>query len=144
MTRSLRQRIWESLAAMTFARAVQIGYVFVLVPILLSQWGVEVYGEWLILSAVASFGALANFGMFQASAVEIALACGAGNREGASKVAATAFASAIVFIVVILSLAWIGLSFVDPRKLFGIHTISAHDALTVTMLSLTSVVLIVL
>jgi O-antigen/teichoic acid export membrane protein len=122
---------------------VQIGYIFILVPILLSQWGVEVYGEWLILSAIASFGALANFGMFQASAVEISLAAGAGDRAGASRIAATALVAGVVFVIAALLLAWIGLSFVDPRTLFGVHTISSRDALGVTVLSLASVVLTV-
>ncbi len=143
MTRSLRRRIWESLAAMSFARAVQVGYVFILVPILLSQWGVEIYGEWLILSAIASFGALTNFGMFTASAVEISLAVGAGDRESASKISATALAAGIAFVAAVLLMAWIGLSFVDPRVLLGVHAIPLHDVVVVTMLSLASVVLTV-
>lgn len=143
MTRSLRRRIWESLAAMSFARVVQVGYVFILVPILLSQWGVEIYGEWLILSAIASFGALTNFGMFLASAVEISLAVGAGDRESASKISATALVAGIAFVAAVLLLAWLGLSFVDARALFGVHVIPLHDVLAVTMLSLASVVLTV-
>src|SRR5262245_13670186 len=99
---SLRRRLWQSLAATAFARGVQVGYVFVLVPILLLNWSLELYGEWIILVAAANFSALASLGLFQASAVEIALACSNDNRSRAAKILSTTSLVGVVGILAVV------------------------------------------
>src|SRR5260370_42123281 len=106
MKLTLRRRIWQSLAATTFARAVQFGYVLVLVPVLLVSWGTEVYGEWMILTAIAGFGSLSNLGIVQASASEIMLAVGARDGERASKVYITSIVAVLAVVVLTLTIAW--------------------------------------
>jgi O-antigen/teichoic acid export membrane protein len=144
MIRSLRRRIWESLAATTLARLVQVGYAFVLVPLLLGAWGVEVYGEWIVLTAIASFGSLANFGVVQASASEMMLAVGTGDRDRASRLSVTSLLAGAVFILLVLSAAWAGFSSVDVNAVLGVSTISPRAAFTVVMLALAGTVLAIL
>lgn len=141
MKRTLRGRIWQSLAATTFARIVHVGYVFVLVPLLLGAWGVEIYGEWVILTAIASFGSLTNVGIVQASASEIMLAVGAGDRERASRISVTTLVSGIGFNIAILGLTWIALTRLDVSALLGVSIISRDAAISILMLSLASIVL---
>lgn len=141
MTRTLRGRIWQSLAATTFARIVHVGYVFVLVPLLLGAWGVEIYGEWVILTAIASLGSLTNIGIVQASASEIMLAVGAGNRDRASRISVTTLVSGIGFTIAILGMTWIILNQIDVSALLGVSIISRDAAISILMLSLASIVL---
>jgi O-antigen/teichoic acid export membrane protein len=144
MTRSLRRRIWESLAAATFARVVQIGYVFALVPLLLSVWGIELYGEWIILTAFASFASLANVGVVQASASEIMLAASGGRHDQASRIAITTLlASATLILIVLMGLLTV-FHFVDIKTFFGLTMIGPDEAIAVIMLAVAGILLSIL
>ncbi len=56
------QRILKSFGASSFGIAVTLGSQLLLVPFLLYFWGADMYGEWLILSAMPTYIAIADFG----------------------------------------------------------------------------------
>lgn len=138
---SLRRRIWESLAATAFSRGVQIGYALVIIPVLLAGWGVSVYGDWVVLTALASFASLASVGMIQASTAEIMLSGGAGRHEEASRICITTLVGIAGAALLISAVAFILFSVSDLKALFGISTMATDDASLVIMLALASVVL---
>lgn len=84
--RSLRQRLisgaWAQLVSNLALFVTQIGTVSILLP----AWGVRVYGGWLILSAVPTYIALSELGLFSAAASDMAMAVGRGNRDHARDV----------------------------------------------------------
>jgi spore maturation protein CgeB len=139
--RSLRRRIWESLAATAFSRGVQIGYALVIIPVLLAAWGVSVYGDWIVLTALASFGSLASVGVIQASTAEIMLSVGAGKHEEASRISVTTLVGIAGAALLISAVVFVLFSVSDLRTLFGISTMATDDASIVVMLALASVVL---
>ena len=141
MKLTLRRRIWQSLAATTFARAVQFGYVLVLVPVLLVSWGTEVYGEWMILTAIAGFGSLSNLGIVQASASEIMLAVGARDGERASKVYITSIVAVLAVVVLTLTIAWGSIQVIDLKTYFAVTLIPSNAAANTLLLALGSTVL---
>lgn len=61
---------------------VQIGGIAVLLPV----WGLDRYGEWLILSAFPTYLALSDLGYFSASRNDMIMAVARGDREAASDV----------------------------------------------------------
>jgi O-antigen/teichoic acid export membrane protein len=141
MIRSVRRRIWESLAASALSRAILVGYQLVLVPILLTAWGIDVYGEWLILTAFAAFAALSNVGFVQASAAEIVMCIGADDHAAASDIMATTFVFLALVTCAVFVIAVVGVSAFEPDKLFGVRAISPRDAVVILMFSIASVVL---
>lgn len=139
--RSLRRRIWENLAATAFSRGVQIGYALVMIPVLIAAWGLSVYGDWIVLTAVASFASLASVGVIQASTAEIMLTIGAGKHEEASRISVTTIVGIAGAAVLISAVAFVLFSVSDPAVLFGISTMTTGDASVVIMLVLASIVL---
>jgi O-antigen/teichoic acid export membrane protein len=144
MTFTLRGRIWRGFAATAFARMVHVGYVFVLVPVLLGAWGVELYGEWVILTALAGFGSIANLGVSQALASEIMVAVGAEDYGRASRISVTGLIIGVAFVLFMLIVTWVGFSLIDAAAFLGVSMIPPQTAVTVVILALASIVLGVL
>jgi len=82
---STRQRIFAALAANGFGQAVTIGTQLLLTPLFFRQWGAALYGEWLILSAIPAYLALADLGVSSAAGNEMAMRAGAGELAGAQQ-----------------------------------------------------------
>lgn len=136
---SPRKRIGLTVAATGFGRLVGVAYNFFLVPVLLSAWGVQIYGEWVVLSALASMASLSNVGFVQASLSEMILRVSAGEREEAQRVLSTTLVGLLGLVVVVFA---IGLTFiysVESTTLFGVRSISLGDAKLVVALALASV-----
>ncbi len=114
-----RRRAWEAISSVVFSRIVRTGEQFILVPIFLSAWGVDTYGEWLTLTAMTAFLSFTNFGLGQAAASEIIMAIGAGDRERAQRAfSSSAFMLSVIALVVIAILVVISLK-VDISTLAG-------------------------
>jgi len=59
---SIKSRILKGIFASGFGQAVTILIQLTGLPIFLHFWGVEKYGEWLILSAIPAYLAMSDFG----------------------------------------------------------------------------------
>src|SRR5579883_1623051 len=70
-------RLALGVSGQAFARAVASLNTLALVPILISAWGLGGYGEWVALTAVASYLSYSNFGLITTSAYEVVMAAGA-------------------------------------------------------------------
>ena len=64
-------RLLDGVGGQLYVRGALILFQIVAIPLLISAWGVEEYGAWLALTALAGFAANANFGVLNAFAVEI-------------------------------------------------------------------------
>jgi O-antigen/teichoic acid export membrane protein len=138
---NLRRRAWEAIASVTLSRLVRIGEQFILVPIYLSAWGVDTYGEWLTLTAITTFLSLTNVGLGQAAASEIVMAIGAGDHERAQRVfSSSAFMLSVIALVVIAVLAAISLH-ADISALAGFTKIAHREAAVITLCTGATVVL---
>lgn len=82
---SAKQRIVAALAANGFGQVVTIGTQLLLTPLYFHHWGAGLYGEWLILSAIPAYLALADLGVSSAAGNEMAMRAGAGNLVGAQQ-----------------------------------------------------------
>ena len=81
--RALISRLTKGLGAQGFSQAVQIFIRLAEVPLLLGFWGTQLYGEWLMLTAIPAYFALCDGGFAGAASREMAMHSGAGNRPGA-------------------------------------------------------------
>lgn len=88
---SVRQRIASALAANAFGQAVTIGTQVLLTPLYFSRWGPQLYGEWLILSAIPAYLTMADLGIGSAAGNEMIMRAGSGDHAGAQRTYRGAF-----------------------------------------------------
>ena len=69
-------------------------------PLFLQAWGIEGYGEWLLLAAVPTVLAMSNLGLGTAGCTQIALALGANKEDEANRILVTS-----LIVTVLLSAA---------------------------------------
>lgn len=62
MAQNLKTRLLRGIGANAFGQVVTVIIQLVSVPIFIRFWGVDLYGEWLILSAIPSYFALSDIG----------------------------------------------------------------------------------
>jgi O-antigen/teichoic acid export membrane protein len=77
------QRIWRGLGANVYNQGVTIVVQLVGVPILLHAWGVQLYGEWLILFAIPAYLSMSDLGFSQSAGNDMTARVARGDRSGA-------------------------------------------------------------
>jgi O-antigen/teichoic acid export membrane protein len=82
----MRARLFRGFGANLYAQVVTLLVQLGSVPLLLSAWGARTFGLWLVVSAVASYLALADFGFAPVAANDMTLATGRGDHERARRV----------------------------------------------------------
>jgi O-antigen/teichoic acid export membrane protein len=81
--RALLSRLAKGMGAQGYSQAAQIFIRLAEVPLLLGYWGTQLYGEWLILSAIPAYLAICDGGFTGAASREMSMRSGAGDRPGA-------------------------------------------------------------
>ncbi|MBH5399911.1 hypothetical protein HZZ13_19270 [Bradyrhizobium sp. CNPSo 4010] len=117
---AVRRRIRSAFAAYLFARTIRVAEQIILVPLFLSSWGAQLYGEWLAVAALAGFAAIANLGVGQAAAAEVVLQSTRNELGKASRVVVTSLVTIVASITVGLVGLGLILAVADLRALVGI------------------------
>ena len=78
----IRERLLKGIGAQGFSQAVQIFIRLAEVPLLLSFWGTQLYGEWLMLSAIPVYLTISDGGFAEAACREMTIRGGAGDKTG--------------------------------------------------------------
>lgn len=138
---SARRRIGVTVMATGLARLATVAYNIFLVPILLSAWGVQTYGEWIVLTALAAMASLSNVGFVSASLSEMILRVSAGEREEAARVLSTTLVGLVCLVAVVFALGTAFLMSVASGTFFGVRAVPLADARLIVDLSLASVLL---
>lgn len=129
------QRLRKGLGAQGFRQVANLFIRLAEVPLFLSFWGAERYGEWLMVAAIPSYLAMADGGFTGTTQHEMAMRSGAGDRTGAL----AAFQSTWVLLL-ILSAVLMGLTFLATTLLPLDHWLKLKsmdgEALTIVILLL--------
>ena len=86
MGSTLRQRILRGLGASAYGQVVNVIIQLVGVPAYLAIWGVERYGDWLVLASWAAFLSMSDVGFASAAGNEMTMRVGRGDQDGALSV----------------------------------------------------------
>ena len=86
MQSTLKTKIKRNLGANAYGQAITILIQLVSVPLFLHYWGVELYGEWLILSAIPAYLALSDIGFASVAANDMTMRVANNDRRGALQV----------------------------------------------------------
>lgn len=128
MSDGVRRRLVRGFGANAFGNVVTIVIQLVTVPVLLQSWGTRIYGEWLVLIAVAAFLAMSDWGFENTAGNEMTSALARSERDTAVSIfqsvsAMVALASAVLLVLssaVAMLLPfekWFELRAIPPRAL---------------------------
>ena len=105
----IQERLLKGFGAQGFSQMVQVFIRVAEVPLLLSFWGTQLYGEWLMLSAIPSYLSIGDIGFTCAACREMTMRSGAGNRKGTVVVFQSTW---VLLIVVSITTGLLAFSFV--------------------------------
>lgn len=137
----IRSRLLKGIGAQSFSQVVQILIRLAEVPLLLLFWDTQLYGEWLMLSAIPIYLSIIDGGFAGAACRKMTMRCGAGNRNSSIAVFQSTW---ILLIVVSLATALLSFGFVQVAPLedwLGFSSMTASEV-KVTLLLLVVYVLV--
>jgi len=130
---TVSKRLLGNLGANSLGKGLNILSQILLVPLFLKFWGVELYGEWLILSTIPAYLVISDFGLGHASANEMAIKVSQGLQNKALEIfQATAMLIAVMFLVVGICFAII-LMIVPLNEWLNFIHIERHEMLLVIL-----------
>lgn len=94
---SRKSRILAGISANVFGQLVTVGVQLAGVPILLHAWGLEYYGEWLLLFSVPAYIGLSDLGLGTVATTEMSMCIARQDYESAKRVFRGAFLSILGF-----------------------------------------------
>ena len=110
----LRERILKGIGAQGFNQVVQIFIRLAEVPLLLSFWGTQLYGEWLMLSAIPAYLSISDSGFATAACREMTIRSGAGDKTGVRAVFQTTW---LLLIAISMAVGLLAYGFVENAPL---------------------------
>lgn len=114
---SLIRRIADALGANIFGQGVTIAIQLLSVPIFLHYWNISTYGEWLIISAVPAYFAMADIGLVAVAANKMTMLNAQGNHAASNRVFQSALVMTTILIAVFTAIALIMIYIVDANVL---------------------------
>lgn len=97
LERRIVRRILAGTGSNAYAQATTIVIQLVSLPLFLSQWDLTTYGQWLILSTIPAYLAMADVGMVTAAGNRMTMLVGEGDAPQANRV----FQSALAFVLLV-------------------------------------------
>ena len=137
---SLYTRLFRGVGAQSYSQVVQLIIRLAEVPLLLHFWNPELYGEWLILSAVPAYLGMGDIGFSATAAREMTLLNSANDKDGALQVfqstwillialSISIFLGTIAFVEIAPLGHWLGLKQINNASLNIIVIILMVDVL---------------
>lgn len=123
-TLNLKSKLLRNLGANAYGQLITVAIQLVSVPLFLHYWGVKLYGEWLILSAIPAYLSLSDIGFASVAANDMTMRVAKGDKQGALEVYQSIWifiSSVSVLVGFLLSLV---IYFLNLNTLFSISHIS--------------------
>lgn len=130
----LRVRLRKSFNVNSIAFLINLITQILTVPILLHNWGVNLYGEWIILSALSAYILLSNFGITDAFSNEMTILCGKEKYDQASKIFKNSWLTISISSVLISIILIIFITIFSPKSILNIKLLSHKDTLIIIAL----------
>ena len=112
------RRVAAGIGMTAFDKLVIAGTQLVLVPVLASRWGLELYGQWLLLATLPQFLSMSDMGFATAAGTRMTMAAARADHEEALRLFHSAWrailASSAVILAALMAAAWL-----LPASVFG-------------------------
>ncbi len=99
LQRPMVRRILAGTGSNAYAQATTIAIQLLSLPLFLSRWDVAVYGQWLILSTIPTYLAMADAGMVSAAGNRMTMLMAASETPGNTRRANEVFQSSLAFVL---------------------------------------------
>jgi len=130
----LRKRLLKGTGAQAFGQGVQIFIRLAEVPLLLSFWGTQLYGEWLMLSAIPAYLSIGDGGFATAACRDMTMKSGSGDRQGVLSVFQSTWLLLMAVSLVAFLLAYGFAELAPLGRWMGFSTMNAADTKAVLLL----------
>jgi len=141
MSTTVRKRFIHGLGATALGPIVTILVQVIGVPVFLHAWGLKLYGEWLVLSAIPSYLAFSDVGFGNVAANDMTMRVANGDRLGALET----FQSTWLFIsftsLVVLCGFYAGAWFLPISRWLNLNSITPVETRTILILLCTYAIL---
>ncbi len=134
------KKIAHSFGASLFGQILLIVTQFLTVPFYIEAWGVELYGEWLVINTLQVYFGLFDFGLMSVAANDIAMKFG-GNEK---KEALGTYQTAWVFIALISCITILAGIIISTSKVgwfFNLELIQGYEFVILTQLFVATTIL---
>jgi O-antigen/teichoic acid export membrane protein len=122
-----RRRLAANLSASAMGPMVTMLLQLVNVPLFLSVWGAERYGEWLLLSAVPAYLALTDMGFGSVAATDMTMRVAGGDRKGALQTFQSTWVLICAVSLCVALFASLAIALVPIHRLLHITTLSGNQ-----------------
>jgi acetyltransferase-like isoleucine patch superfamily enzyme/O-antigen/teichoic acid export membrane protein len=124
---SIKRRIIHGLGANGFGQAVTLLTQIASVPIMINAWGVELYGEWVALSALPAYLVLSNLGLTSTAGNSLAMIAEKGDQRDMQGVFQSTWAMVNIVSFGILFLLTVIILNINLKSFFGLTLTSNFD-----------------
>lgn len=121
---SVRHRIVQGIGANGFGQGVTLLTQLVSVPIFVAAWGMDLYGEWLIVSAIPTYLALSDIGLTATAGNLIAILSEKRDVKQMLSVYQSTWAMVSILSITLLALLLTFIWFIDTSQLLGLTRIT--------------------
>jgi O-antigen/teichoic acid export membrane protein len=129
-----QKRIVQGFAARGVGQAVTILIRLVEIPLMFHFWGINLYGEWLVLTAIPAYLSMSDFGFGSVTARHMAMLVAAGKRDEALGSFQSSHLLITISSVAVAALLILGAWIVDAGGFFSFARIASHDILIIMAL----------
>ncbi|WP_303704775.1 polysaccharide biosynthesis C-terminal domain-containing protein [Celeribacter baekdonensis] len=123
-----QNRLFRGSVAQGFNFAARIAEQLLLVPVFLSAWSVDLYGEWLLISAIPVYFALSDLGFVSAGSNELARRAQGGLSKEVHQFFVDYLSIFLNWTLFIFCAVALGASFVPFESTFSLTQIDDHTA----------------
>jgi O-antigen/teichoic acid export membrane protein len=116
------QRMRRGLASQAFGQVVHLFIRLAEVPLFLTFWGAERYGEWLVIAAIPASLAIADIGFTSTTQREMTMRIGAADRQGAIAAFQSTWVLLVILSVVLLATAGVATHFLPVGTWFNLKS----------------------
>ena len=134
---SVRRRVVQGIGANGFGQVITLLTQIVSVPIFIAAWGLDLYGEWLVVSAIPTYLALSDIGLTATAGNLMAILGEKRDVKQMLSVYQSTWVMVSILSLAILALFWIFTWFIDTSEFLGLARITG------TMLNITLLLLFI-
>ena len=131
---ALRGRILRSFGADALGQVLNVGIRLLLVPLYLSQWGAQSYGEWLILTSLATWFSLGDIGGQMYFINRLTAEWAVGRIDVFQRVLSTGLLLFLASSIVLFSSILIAVNWIPIASWLDLHSVNQELAAEILML----------
>ncbi|MBC8505951.1 MAG: MATE family efflux transporter [Chloroflexi bacterium] len=135
----LTKRLLKGLGAQGFGKAVLTAQRLIEVPVLLSFWGTQLYGEWIMLATLPAYISLSDGGFTISAVRAMSARTSAGDRTGAISIFQSQQILLIVLSILMIAGSLVLLPFVPLAKWFSFDEMNNQAGIAIVQVFVLSV-----